>query len=125
MGLSMRAAVIAVLLSTAAAAAIMAQPSEAITRLKETGRCSGCDLFGANLSGLQAPNADLSNALLQEAIFYGGDLRGANFTGASLDGANLKFVNLEGAVGIIFGSAITDERTICPNGEPGPCEEGR
>jgi hypothetical protein len=95
---------------------------EHVEKLKSTGSCSGCDLFGENLSGLQAPNADLTNANLGEALFYGANLGGANLTGAVLDGANFKMANLKNAVGVNFSTATTDERTVCPNGNAGPCQ---
>jgi uncharacterized protein YjbI with pentapeptide repeats len=101
--------------------AIASTPDD-VAKLKSTGSCVGCDLFGENLSGIQAQNADLTNANLGEASFYGGNLSGANLSGAILDGANLKMTNLSGAQGVIFGTALTDERTVCPNGQAGPCE---
>jgi hypothetical protein len=116
------------LLVTCAAVALMvavgaafATP-ETVERLKTTGSCAGCDLFGENLAGLQFPNADLTGANLGEAIFYGSNLRGANLTNAVLDGANLKLVDLTGAIGVVFSTAQTDERTTCPAGNAGPCE---
>lgn len=99
-----------------------ATPSD-VAKLRSTGSCAGCDLFGENLSGLQAPNADLTNANLGEAMFYGANLSGANFTGAILDGANFKMANLKGAGGVNFSTAVTDERTVCPNGAAGPCTQ--
>ena len=102
---------------------VSATVPDAVTKLRSTGSCAGCDLFGENLAGLQAPNADLTNANLGEATFYGGNLGGANFTGALLDGANLRLVNLHGATGVVFGTATTDERTVCPDGTAGPCQQ--
>lgn len=101
---------------------VLAATPENEQRFRATGSCSGCDLSGANLAGIQAPNADLTGANLVEAIFYGGSLRGANLTSAVLDGANLKMVDMTGAVGVVFGSAETDDRTTCPDGSTGPCE---
>jgi uncharacterized protein YjbI with pentapeptide repeats len=92
-------------------------------KLRETGSCVGCDLFGAKLGGIQAANADLTGANLGEADFYAANLQGANLTNATLDGANFKMANLEGATGVIFGTAVTDWRTICPNGSAGPCDQ--
>lgn len=95
---------------------------ESVERLKTTGSCAGCDLFGENLSGVQAPNADLTGANLGEASFYAANLEGANLTNAVLDHANFKMANLRGATGVVLNNTITDARTICPNGENGPCE---
>jgi len=100
---------------------VAATPDDA-AKLRSTGSCVGCDLFGENLSGVQAPNADLTNANLGEAVLYAANLSGANFTGATLDGANFNMANLEGATGVIFGTAQTDWRTTCPNGQAGPCQ---
>lgn len=93
-----------------------------VTKLRSTGSCAGCDLFGETMPGLQAPNADLTNANLGGASFYAANLSGANFTGATLDGANFNMANLTGAQGMVFGTATTDERTVCPNGTSGPCQ---
>ena len=93
-----------------------------VSKLRSTGSCAGCDLFGESMPGLQAPNADLTNANLGEASFYAADLSGANFTGATLDGANFNMANLTGAQGMVFGTATTDARTTCPNGTNGPCQ---
>ena len=107
----------------AASGVVFATTPDDVAKLRETGSCAGCDLFGENISGIQAPNADLTNANLSEASFYGGNLSGANFTGATLDGANLRMVNLTGAQGLVLGTATTDERTICPSGANGPCQQ--
>ena len=100
---------------------VAAKPDD-VAKLKATGSCAGCDLFGEYLAAVQAPNADLTNANLGEADLYAANLSGANLTGATLDGANLSMVNLDGAQGVIFGTATTDHRTICPGGNAGPCE---
>ena len=100
---------------------VAAKPDD-VARLKATGSCSGCDLFGDELPGLQAPNADLTNANFSDANLYGANLSGSNLTGATLDGAVLTMANLSGAQGVIFGTATTDERTTCPDGTAGPCQ---
>jgi uncharacterized protein YjbI with pentapeptide repeats len=94
---------------------------EHVAQFLSTKKCPGCDLRSARLGGIQAPNADLANADLAEAYLYGSNLRGANLTGAILERTNLDMVDLTGAVGAILATAITDERTTCPNGSPGPC----
>ena len=89
---------------------------------RATKSCPACDLRGAQLGGIQAPGANLVNADLTEAMLYGGNLKGADLTGAILDRANLEMVNLSGATGAILGSAHTDARTTCPDGNAGPCQ---
>jgi uncharacterized protein YjbI with pentapeptide repeats len=92
-----------------------------VARFKATHQCPGCDLSGANLGGIQAPQARLLNANLRNAYLYGGNLRGAELSGAMLDDANLEMVDLTGAIGAVLGGAKTDTRTTCPNGHAGPC----
>ena len=94
---------------------------EHVATFKSTKSCASCDLRGADLGGIQAPGAQLINADLSDAILYGGNLRGADLTGAILDRTNLEMVDLTGAVGAVLGSAITDARTTCPDGNAGPC----
>lgn len=94
---------------------------EHVAQFRQTRQCPGCDLSNAQLAGMQAQGANLTNANLRDATFYGGDLREADLTGAILDGANLEMVNLAGAIGAVLGEAKTDQRTTCPNGQPGPC----
>jgi uncharacterized protein YjbI with pentapeptide repeats len=94
---------------------------ENVAAFRATKKCPACDLKNAQLAGMQAQNADLINADLTDATFYGGSLRGADLTGAILERTNLVMVDLTGAVGAILATAITDERTTCPNGAPGPC----
>jgi uncharacterized protein YjbI with pentapeptide repeats len=103
------------------AGVVVAATPDDVEKLKSTGSCASCDLFGENLSGLQAPKADLTNANLGEAQLYAANLSGANLTGATLDGANLSMANLEGATGVNLGTAKTDWRTTCPDGQAGPC----
>ena len=91
-------------------------------QLRTTKKCQGCELRGANLGGFQGVNADLSNADLTDASFYGGNLKGADFTGAILDRTNFEMVDMTGAVGATLTTAITDSRTTCPDGTPGPCK---
>jgi uncharacterized protein YjbI with pentapeptide repeats len=95
---------------------------EHIAAFRATRNCPGCDLKNAQLGGFQAPNANLVNADLSDATFYGGSLKGADLTGAILDRTNLAMTDLTGAIGAILGPAITDERTTCPDGTPGPCK---
>ena len=93
---------------------------EHVAAFRATKKCPGCDLKNAQLAGFQAQNADLVNADLSDATLYGGSLKGADLTGAILDRTNLEMTDLTGAVGAILASAITDSRTVCPNGAAGP-----
>jgi uncharacterized protein YjbI with pentapeptide repeats len=94
---------------------------EHVAAFRSTKNCPSCDLKNAQLGGVQAPNADLTNADLTDATLYGGSLRDANLTGAILDRTNLEMADLKGAVGAVLATAITDARTVCPNGTAGPC----
>lgn len=122
-GMSTRARLLAIVsaLALTVSAAVAVTPENA-ERLKATGSCPGCDLIGAELQGTQLVNADLSGANLTDADLYTANLSGANLSGANLDGANLRWVNMTGATGAVFGTASTDQRTICPDGNAGPCE---
>ena len=95
---------------------------EHIATFRATKQCPGCDLKNAQLGGFQATNANLINADLSDASFYGGSLRGADLTGAILDRTNFEMADLSGAVGAMLATAITDARTTCPDGTPGPCK---
>lgn len=95
---------------------------EHVAQFRATRQCPSCDLRDAQLGGFQAPQANLTNADLSDASFYGGSLRGADLTGAILDRTNLEMTDLSGAVGANLASAITDARTVCPDGTAGPCK---
>lgn len=117
--------VLTVVLAIVAGAALVSTSSanpEHVAAFRATKKCPGCDLKNAQLGGFQAPNADLVNADLSDASFYGGSLKGADLTGAILDRTNLEMTDLTGAIGAILGPAITDARTTCPDGTPGPCQ---
>lgn len=99
--------------------------------------CPGCDLTGVSfLKSANLKNADLSNAKLVGASFYGADLTGANLQGADLSnallwqadltnanlgGVNLSGANLGGAKGADLVTAVTNDKTTCPDGNAGPC----
>lgn len=79
-----------------------AYEAEDFEKLKETGRCIKCDLFGAKLSvtglpGVNLSGVDLRTANLTGADLSGADLSGAKLTGAHLSGADLSGTNLRGA----------------------------
>ena len=95
-----RAALLALLAAEAATA--HAFEAEDLEKLKETGRCIKCDLFGAELSGAKLPGVNLSGADLNRARLINVDLSGANLSGADLtwadlSGADLSQANLKGA----------------------------
>lgn len=77
-------------------AAFGAEPQH-VAQLKETGECPGCDLRGAELSGLNLDGAVLSGADLRNAELSGTTLRGASLNGADLRGVPLHDVNIVGA----------------------------
>jgi len=100
----------------------IAANADQVQQLLSTKKCSLCDLSDAQLGGKPLAGADLSGANLSNAVLYGTDLRGANLAGAVLNGANLKAANLTGAAGAAFAGTETDDRTICPSGNAGPCQ---
>lgn len=119
----------AVLALTVAAAALPAAAQNAgqIARVRGGASCAGCNLFQANLSGLQARGLNLSGARLRQADlslsvmnrtrfsnadlrdveayggvfsssnFAGANLTNASFVGAYLDGSNFSGATLAGA----------------------------
>jgi uncharacterized protein YjbI with pentapeptide repeats len=93
-----------------------------IQKLRDTRKCTLCDLSGAQLSGFNLEGVDLSGSDLHDARMYGTNLRAANLAGAILDGADLKLADLTGATDAALAGAITDDRTICPSGDHGPCQ---
>lgn len=107
----------------------MAADQADVAQLLEQGSCPHCDLSGAQLSTYSNENgADLYGANLSDANLYRAVLRGANLRGADLSGANLGHVDLSGAdlTGASLLDAdvmmvVTDETTICPDGNTGPC----
>jgi uncharacterized protein YjbI with pentapeptide repeats len=111
----------------ALAALLFASPAAAqnagqIARVKAGVSCPGCNLFqadlsglektGQNLSGARLRQADLSLVVMNRASFARGDLRDVNayggvFGGASFAGANLTNASFVGAylVGARFAGA--------------------
>jgi uncharacterized protein YjbI with pentapeptide repeats len=122
--MNVKISVVTVVLAIVAGALVSTSSAnpEHVATFRATKKCPGCDLKNAQLGGFQAPNADLVNADLSDATFYGGSLKGADLTGAILDRTNFEMADLTGAVGAILGPAITDARTTCPDGTPGPCK---
>ena len=99
----------------------IASDPEHVKRLRETRACPGCDLSNAELAGAHLENADVHDANLSGAMLYRANLKGANLSGARLAGADLKGANLSGARGAGLAGATTDELTVCPDGQNGPC----
>jgi len=102
--------------------AIATDNPEHVKQLKETRKCSGCDLQNASLEGVNVIDGDLSYADARGAQLYKAELRGANLTGALFTGANLKGADLRDTKGADLVGAVTDEWTKCPNGSAGPCQ---
>lgn len=99
---------------------------DALSRLKDTGRCEGCDLSGADLRWSAVYGAELGGAAnlvdgkldganLRGANLYGGNVDGASFRGADLSGVNLSWASLIGAdlTGADLTGAITTGATFC------------
>jgi uncharacterized protein YjbI with pentapeptide repeats len=113
-------------LVTVLALPALASDPEHVEKLRETRSCAKCDLSdailtGETLNGANLEGANLRGAKLGQATLYRALLRAADLTGADLNGADLSGANLENAIGINLTGAITDFRTICPSGTPGPC----
>ena len=62
------------------------------------GSCSGCDLSGAFLDGVDALGADLAFTNFAGASLYRVSLPSADFTGADLTGADMKRSEFAGAI---------------------------
>jgi len=103
---------------------------------------SGCDLrqlaeetdspgnFGQRVLDSDFSNANLKGLDLTGGYFYGSNFTGADFSGATLSDTNFWGANLTGArfsAGALEndvstdGYAMTDSKTTCPDGSPGPC----
>jgi len=100
---------------------VRAENPDQVKQLRETGKCTGCDLSGADLAGLTVNLADLRGANLTGAQLYKARLRMANLAGANLSATNLVGADLFGARGANLAAAITDDKTTCPDGHAGPC----
>jgi uncharacterized protein YjbI with pentapeptide repeats len=94
-------------LAVAIAAPASAQNAGQIERVRQGANCPGCNLFQADLGGLELRGrnyararlrqADLQLAVMNRANFSGGDLRDINAFGAVLTGANFGGANLTNA----------------------------
>jgi uncharacterized protein YjbI with pentapeptide repeats len=87
----------------------------------------GANFSNAELSGAQFEHSDLMSADLTRAILTGADLAGANLVDANLQDADLRAANLTGAnvSPDQLAKAVTDDKTILPNGKPGPVLNGK
>ncbi|MFN5614109.1 MAG: pentapeptide repeat-containing protein [Brevundimonas sp.] len=104
-----RAAITAVLLALVAAGGTPAQAQNVaqIARVRGGGACPGCNLFqadltgleriGLNLAGARLRQAELSLAVLNRANLARADLRDVNAYGAVFGGANFSGANLTNA----------------------------
>ena len=81
------------------------------------------DLTGANLAGADLFNSTCVRAKLEGALLDGANLAGADFREADLRDASLRAANLTSSIfdGASIEGLSTNEYTICPNGNPGPC----
>lgn len=133
-----------IIASAALATPAMAQNAGQIAKVRGGAACAGCNLFQANLSGMERTGinlsrarlrqSDLSLAVMNRASFAGADLRdvnayggvfgGASFSGADLtnatfvgtflEGANFRGANLTGAN---FSGAEMDRATGLTQGQ--------
>jgi uncharacterized protein YjbI with pentapeptide repeats len=89
----------------------LAWDQEAMTRLKQTQECTGCDLSGGDLRWANVYAAELGGAPnLVNAVLDAADLSGANLYGANLEGTKLRGANLAGATlswASLLGSDLT------------------
>jgi uncharacterized protein YjbI with pentapeptide repeats len=84
---------VALLLGVGIAQAAHGTDPNDLQRLKQTGKCRGCNLVGADLRSVNLRNAELEDANLETA-----NLSGANLKDADFDRANLKYANFKGAL---------------------------
>lgn len=70
---------------------------DALDRLLDSKKCTGCPLDGVDLGGRNLKNADLERADLRGANLAKANLEGANLKGAVLVDADLRGANLQGA----------------------------
>ncbi len=106
-----------------------AENPEHVKKLLKSGRCSKCDLTGADLAAADLRKAKLQGADLSNANLNLADLTGANLSEANLTGASLVFTDFTDAIlneaqltdavfegGDKFGRAASFEKAILQNG---------
>lgn len=108
-------------LAIAALTSVVAYDPEHVARARQSRQCAGCDLTGAALAGAELAGGNFKGADFSSALLYGADLSRANLEGANFAGANLSSAKLNGARGANLAGATTNESTICPGGQNGPC----
>ena len=108
--------------SLATVQAVATDNPDHVKQLKETRKCSGCDLREAKLDGIVLELGDVSYSDLRLASLYRANFQGADLTGALFTGANLSGADLRNTKGADLAGAQTDERTKCPDGSTGPCK---
>ncbi|PLS68686.1 MAG: hypothetical protein CV045_06450, partial [Cyanobacteria bacterium M5B4] len=84
------------------------------------------NLRGAKLRGAKLQKTNLKGAKLNLADFTQADLSGANLTNAEISQtifreANLSSTKLEGRKWAPDNPPVSDKKTKCANGKPGPC----
>lgn len=92
---------------------------------------AGSNFAGANMQNLDAENSvfansdftnvNFRNANLENSDFSYASLVGADFTGATINGVDFSYANLTGATIENIAWTTTNVKTICPNGQTGPC----
>ncbi|MCP4752449.1 MAG: hypothetical protein GY866_16275 [Proteobacteria bacterium] len=87
---------------------LSAYDKASLDRLRRSNTCAGCDLYKANLNGMDLAGANLRGANLAFARF-----RRATLYKADLSGADLRGADFEGALWI--------DGTICQKGSIGKC----
>ena len=103
------------------AGVIHAQIPSQVKHLLNSKECARCDLQKAQLVGKDLNGAILQGADFRGAFLAGTTLRKAALKGASFFGADLKGADLTGATDANLVGAVTNEQTICPGGQSGPC----
>jgi uncharacterized protein YjbI with pentapeptide repeats len=123
----MRPILIAVAMTAGLLSALPASAQNAgqIARVRGGASCAGCNLFQAELTGLEARGLNLTGARLRQADLslavmnrtrftnadlrdveaYGGVFSGSNFSGANLTNASFVGANLDGAA--FSGATLT------------------
>ena len=103
----MKPTALLVALSLAIATPVLAQNAGQIAHVRAGANCPGCNLFQADLGGLELKNknfarsrlrqADISLGVMNRTNFSGADMRDVNAYGAVLTGASFSGANLTNA----------------------------
>ena len=89
-------------LSTSASSVNADGQTPDLQRLRDSGHCAGCNLAGADLSGMRLMSADLSDAdlrgaRLRKTILYRANLARVDLRGAHVEKASMGRIDLSGA----------------------------